>query len=735
MSGPRKRGISPKHLTDLRASGLNDETIRLAQVYTESDPKAIGVLVNWDGPARTFGSCLVFPFFDPDGNQLPGYSRVKPDKPQDDGTGRPAKYLSPKGRPNAAYLPPRARGAVKSPNTSLVITEGEKKALAADQYEFATIGLAGVWGWQKKREGDGPRELLPDLAEFVWRDRSVYIVFDSDAAYKPLVQQAEWELAVLLTGIGARVRVVRLPSRLGGPKVGLDDFLLTHSAQALDNLLLQSGPARRPQRWFTNIAERMSPEKPAELDSVPRGVGDIAAELVGRTGGWPRRVSTGLVIPDAAGGVREVGSHHDLFSYAGGVFDTNGVSGVRWNNKHPGAVSPPVLFAYLMAECERFDRSDRFPHVPAIPGVLYTCDPPADDGTGETLDAFLAFFNPATEVDRSLLRACLMTLLWGGPPGRRPAFLFEGDTDDAQAGRGVGKSTAASKLASVFGGAVAIDAAEPFTRTRSRLLTPDAGGYRVLLMDNVKTFRVSNADLESLITSPDVNGHRLYHGQAAVPNYYTLFLTINGASLSRDVAQRVIPIRLARKKILAGWEADVDEFVRTRRDRLIADLAAALRGPGAPLDRVTRWGVWEQDVLSRVPHPNACMASVEERTGSMDADDDDSDRIRDTLAHVLKSFSKAADRSRVLINSPALVHLIQLALNERNITANGASALVKSLGVKGFAKSNRNGARYWLWSGDDARGSRHSAPPVLHWDADSDKWNLSGQQAESELDD
>ena len=95
-------------------------------------------------------------------------------------------------------------------------------------------------------------------------------------------------------------------------------------------------------------------------------------------------------------------------------------------------------------------------------------------------------------------------------------------------------------------------------------------------MDNVKTFRLSSADLESLVTSPNINGHRLYHGQAGVPNYYTLFITLNGASLSKDFAQRVIPIRLARPTHRGGWEAEVDAFLAAQRERLLADLVGVL---------------------------------------------------------------------------------------------------------------------------------------------------------------
>src|SRR5262249_1530105 len=108
----------------------------------------------------------------------------------------------------------------------------------ADQEGFPTIGLVGVYGWQKKRENkDGPRELIPDLAGIVWQDRTVFLVYDSDASSKRTVAFAEWHLAEVLTKKGAAVKVVRLPAGPDGAKVGLDDFLVAHGAEVFRQLL------------------------------------------------------------------------------------------------------------------------------------------------------------------------------------------------------------------------------------------------------------------------------------------------------------------------------------------------------------------------------------------------------------------------------------------------------------------------------------------------------------------
>ena len=128
----------------------------------------------------------------------------------------------------------------------------QKKALAGTQDGFPTLGLSGVWNWALKRpkdpttgRGTGPRKLIDDLEKIHWQDRRVVIVFDSDLKEKPEVEWARWCLAQTLTGHGADVRVVDLPTDSEGAKCGLDDFLVAHGPAAF-RLLLDA--ACRPEQ-------------------------------------------------------------------------------------------------------------------------------------------------------------------------------------------------------------------------------------------------------------------------------------------------------------------------------------------------------------------------------------------------------------------------------------------------------------------------------------------------------
>jgi putative DNA primase/helicase len=240
--------LLPQHLADLEKSGLTHETICANGFYSVQAPATVQNLLRWKGYHGELGDCLAIPFYDAEGKAT-GYVRLKPDRPrQSNEDGKPIKYESPKGSSNLPFFPPGTRAGLPDVSIPLVITEGEKKAAAADQEGFSCIGLVGVYGWQMKRPKDkdgkpqGERELIPGLAAVPWQGRPVFLCFDSDAATNPNVRKAEWYLAETLARHEATVRIVRLPQGDPGPdgkpaKVGLDDYLVAHGPEEFLALL------------------------------------------------------------------------------------------------------------------------------------------------------------------------------------------------------------------------------------------------------------------------------------------------------------------------------------------------------------------------------------------------------------------------------------------------------------------------------------------------------------------
>lgn len=112
---------------------------------------------------------------------------------------------------------------------TVVIVEGEKKALSLQSAigpRCIVIGLGGVWNWGIKAD-DGDRKLIKDF-QFVkrWKDRSVYICFDSDVESNPKVEKAEYMLQrQLREELGVRAKLITLTPEQEGDKVGIDDLI------------------------------------------------------------------------------------------------------------------------------------------------------------------------------------------------------------------------------------------------------------------------------------------------------------------------------------------------------------------------------------------------------------------------------------------------------------------------------------------------------------------------------
>ena len=178
--------LLPHHLTDLRNSGLSDETIESMGCYSESNYSKIKVILGRSSIPKRVGSALVFRFRDFSG-ELNGYSRLKFDNPRKNRNQKPIKYESPVGQRNRLYLPPNTFQHLDDPRSEMLITEGEKKSAKADQEGFPCIGLVDVYGWKSGKS----ERLLPDLEQVNWQGCKTYIVFDSDLADKPKIRDAE----------------------------------------------------------------------------------------------------------------------------------------------------------------------------------------------------------------------------------------------------------------------------------------------------------------------------------------------------------------------------------------------------------------------------------------------------------------------------------------------------------------------------------------------------------------
>jgi AAA domain/Domain of unknown function (DUF3854) len=237
--------ICDLHKRDLAASGLNQDSIAAAGLRCANQAEVKNIL-GFD--TRCGGLVITYP--GTNGTRATAFTRVKPDHPFLDRYGKPSKYLSPKGAGNRLYIPPGVETVLSEHNTPLWITEGEKKSLKAAQEGLNCIAVPGVWSW-RQRSTSTRSVPIPDLDLITWKGRTAFLVFDSDLRANRQVATALYELSRELERRGAKVSKIDLPDVPGGAKVGLDDYLLSHSIESL--CAIDPSPVLPPEFAYIEI--------------------------------------------------------------------------------------------------------------------------------------------------------------------------------------------------------------------------------------------------------------------------------------------------------------------------------------------------------------------------------------------------------------------------------------------------------------------------------------------------
>ncbi len=222
--------LHPDHLADLRRSGLTDQTITAAGIRSLAPaewPRYLSPRL-----AAKIQSAYLIPYPEADGSypNAGGFYRVKIFPPIPDQHGHSIRYYQPAGTAPHLYLPPRARAVCADPSVPLWITEGEKKALKADQEGLACAALGGLWSWLL---GGKP---IPDLDQVDWYERELLLGPDSDVWARQDLLRPVVAFGKNLEARGAKAAVAKLPAGPAGAKVGLDDYLCSHLVAELDAL-------------------------------------------------------------------------------------------------------------------------------------------------------------------------------------------------------------------------------------------------------------------------------------------------------------------------------------------------------------------------------------------------------------------------------------------------------------------------------------------------------------------
>jgi hypothetical protein len=249
--------LAPEHIADLKASGLAEATINTL-AFASVRPTDITV------PGAQ--SAYELPYFNVDG-EVNCHKRWKLFPSITTADGHTKKYHQPPDTSCHVYLPPLLNWKVtaRHANCSLAFTEGEKKAACACQHGLITAGIAGVWNWRQRLD-TGEAVMIPTLDQFVWEDRSVELIPDSDAWRDDRlinVLGGFYAFGQELVSRGAHVRLVKLPER-SGIKVGLDDWFVANGTMwesewpALERVALDDARLAVVSAWWQRWREKQA---------------------------------------------------------------------------------------------------------------------------------------------------------------------------------------------------------------------------------------------------------------------------------------------------------------------------------------------------------------------------------------------------------------------------------------------------------------------------------------------
>jgi hypothetical protein len=191
---------------------------------------------------------------------------------------------------------------------------------------------------------------------------------------------------------------------------------------------------------------------------------------------------------------------------------------------------------------------------------------------------------------------------------------------------------------------------------------------RVVLLDNVKSLKFSWAELESLITCPEVSGKRLFVGEGTRPNNLTWILTLNGPSMSEDMAQRCVFISIDRPVHSGGWEEETYRYIDDNREALVADALGFFRRTPAPLERHSRWSTWERDVLARLAEPAETQALILERQGRFNVEEEEHAIVEVYFDRRLTGLNYNTAMQVIRIPNETVTEWFNAATNERQRT-------------------------------------------------------------------
>jgi len=389
---------------------------------------------------------------------------------------------------------------------------------------------------------------------------------------------------------------------------------------------------------------------------TPRFVGELCEDTATRFLGFPKRLG-GVLFDYTRKGkkILPLIDNDDLKAWV------DGTSGHQSDFQGGSAFcSYRELYRRLLQTRPCYDVIARAPWFPVRDDAFAAYDAmPSPDPIRTKLDELMAFFQPATPADRTLIKAFFFAPMFN-TPGARPAWVI--DTVDAQ---GSGKTTVVKACGWIYDeqplGFDLRQMSLDVSKVKRELLSSEGRARRLVLFDNVTTSFKGSA-IADMITTQAITGMAPYGRTSETRrNDITWCATVNGVSVDSDMATRsyIIHIKSPDGPFDPTWEKRLRDFIDANRPQILSDILESLRTATPRQREKSRFGEFDAVVLSAAAKDDAEFAAADAAIRAAgEAANDDADlaaQCVEALTNALASYDEKGKPPLVRTDLPVVL--------------------------------------------------------------------------------
>lgn len=201
----------------------------------------------------------------------------------------------------------------------------------------------------------------------------------------------------------------------------------------------------------------------------------------------------------------------------------------------------------------------------------------------------------------------------------------------------------------------------------------------------------------------------MYQGEGTRPNNLIWIITLNGISLSKDIAQRTVVIKLRPADYSSTWQQETNSYIESHRMAIAADLVALLRSTPQDLRRHSRFGEWDSGVLAKLPDPNEAMAVISDRQTEGNVENEESGLLEEYVQEQLEGLHYDTATQQVFIPSVLMADWFNRATGEKHSVVSVGRIIQQKVNEKDLfriSKKRVESSRGFVWTGEEWTASQ-----------------------------